>query len=137
MEKQNKKGLLKVSLAVYAVLCFIYGIGYVFFPLTLVEMSAGDPASPSWLRWAGAILIAFAIGAYRVYKQPENQELLVFTFALGTLFCGLALLYSLLFEMSGQTWFTALPMILTLVSSALLWLALNQAKDILKKGGSE
>jgi drug/metabolite transporter (DMT)-like permease len=137
MEKQNKKGLLKVALAFFAVLCFIYGIGYLFFPQTLVEASGGDPISSGWLRWSGALLIGLAVGAYRAYKRPENQELLVFTFALGTLFCGLAMLYSLLFEMLSETWFTALPTILTLACSALLWLALNQSKEILKKGRSE
>jgi len=102
-----------------------------------VEASGGDPISSGWLRWSGALLIGLAVGAYRAYKQHESQSLLVFTFALGTLFCGLAMLYSLLFEMLSETWFTALPTILTLVCSALLWLALNQSKEILKKGGSE
>lgn len=133
MEKQNKTGLVKAALAFFAVLCFIYGISYLFFPQSLVEISGGEPIKSVWLRWSGAILLALATGAFRAYKQPEKQELLVYTFALGTLFSGLAMLYSLLFEMLSETWFTALPTILTLACSALLWLSLSKSKEILKK----
>jgi len=37
----------------------------------------------------------------------------------------------LFFEVSGNTWFTALPAIITLLSSALLWWGRFQARGIL------
>jgi hypothetical protein len=58
----------------------------------------------------------------------------VTTIALGTLFIGLALLYALIFEMSGNAWFTVLPMIITLMLSALLWWSREQSKNILGQG---
>jgi len=41
--------------------------------------------------------------------------------------------YSLLFETQAQTWFTALPTVLSLACSALLWITLYQSKEILRK----
>lgn len=134
MEKQNKKGLLKVALAFFVFLSLIYGIGYLFFSQTLVEMAAGAPVKSVWLRWSGAILLGFSVGAFRAFRKPENQEMLVFTLALATLFCGLTMGYSLLFETLSDTLFTALPTVLTLACSALLWISLYQSKEILGKG---
>lgn len=134
MEKQNKKGLLKVALVFFAVISFIYGIGYLFFPQTLVELAGGAPVGSAWLRWSGAILLGFSVGAFRAFQNPENQEMLVFTLSLATLLCGLTMGYSLLFETLSETLFTALPTVLTLACSAMLWISLYQSKEIPGKG---
>jgi hypothetical protein len=131
---QNKNSIvLKVSLIVYAVLTLVYGIGYLFFPQKLVELSGGEPIPSGWLRWSGGVLIALGIGAILAFRDLEKQDTLVITFAMGTLFSGLVLLYNLFFEISGDTWFTALPAIIALISSSLLWWAWFQARGILKK----
>jgi len=128
---QNEKSIvLKVSLIVFAVLTLVYGIGYLFFPQKLVELSGSEACASGWLRWSGGVLISLGIGSILAFRNSEKQDILILTFAMGTLFSGLALLYNLFFEISGNTWFTVLPAIITLISSALLWWGRFQAKDI-------
>jgi hypothetical protein len=132
MAQNNKLTLLKVALIVFAVLTFVYGIGYSFFPQSLVKMAGGNPIPSGWLRWSGGVLISLAIGAILVFRNLKNQESLVITFALGTLFSGLALLYNLIFELIGETSFTLIPLIVTLISSALLWWGWFYAREVLR-----
>lgn len=133
MEENKNYLLLKTALLIYAVVCLVYGIGYLIFPDFLVKLSGGEPVFHSWLRWSGGTLIAFGIGAIMVFQKPKNQEIFVTTIAIGTLLVGLALLYGLIKSEEGANiWFTALPAIVVLVLSGLLWWARQQAKDILK-----
>ena len=133
---QNKNlNILKIGLIMFAIVAIVYGIGLVFFTVGLVEMSGTDPFEPNWLRWAGGNLIGLGIGAVLAFRNPVKQDIFVIAIALGTLFTGLALLYSLIFEMQPQyvASFTAVPCILNLGTSALLWLGRKQAKEILKQ----
>lgn len=131
MSQNDKSTLLKTTLLIYAIVCIVYGLGFVFVPQTLVDMSGGEAVPSAWLRWPGTILIALGIGAILVNSKPEKQDPFVVAIALGTLFTGLALLYALFFERTGEFWFTAVPMIINLVLSALLWWARAQLKNIL------
>ena len=129
---QNKDTkLLSVALIIYIVIVVVYGVFFLLFPQLLVEASGGEPVSSSWLRWPGGVLIALGVGAVMVYRNPLKQDAFVLAIALGTLFAGLALLYALFFETTGDTWFTALPVIILLTSSVLLWLGRNQVKKTL------
>jgi uncharacterized membrane protein YobD (UPF0266 family) len=133
MEKNKNYLFLKTALLIYAVVCIVYGIGYLIFPDFLVKLSGGEPVFHGWLRWAGGTLIAFGIGAIMVFQKPKNQGIFVTTIALGTLLAGLALLYGwITLEEGANVWFTALPTIVVLVLSCLLWWTRQQAKDILK-----
>lgn len=135
---QNKKStLLKVSLIVFVVITLVYGIGNLIFPQFLVKLQGGEEVASGWLRWSGGVLLSLCIGAILTYRNPKNQDVLILTFALVTLFAGLALLYSLIFELDGCVWFKVIPIIVTLLSSALLWWARHQNKDILKGGKIE
>lgn len=131
MAQGKNTKLLNVALIIYMVVVIVYGVLFLFVPQLLVDASGGEPASSSWLRWPGGVLIALGIGAFLVYQNPVKQDAFLVAIALGTLFSGLALLYALFFEMTGNKWFTALPVIILLISSVLLWLGRNQAKDIL------
>ena len=113
--------LLKVALIIFAIVTIVYGIGFVFFSEALVEMSGGDPVHPSWLRWPGCVLITLGIGAILVLRNPAKQDIFIMVIALGTLLTGLVQLYTLLFEMQEENavWFTAMPTIILLVTSAL------------------
>ena len=133
MEENKNYLFLKTALLIYAVVCIVYGIGYLIFPDFLVKLSGGEPVFHGWLRWAGGTLIAFGIGAIMVFQKPKNQGIFVTTIALGTLLAGLALLYGwITLEEGANVWFTALPTIVVLVLSCLLWWTRQQAKDILK-----
>lgn len=135
---QNKNVvLLKVALAIFAITTFVYGIGYLFFPAAVVDLSGSDPVPSGWLRWPGATLIALSVGAIIVLVKPAMQHALVITFGLGTLFTGLTLLYSWFCDYIGETWFTAVPTIVLLINSALIWWGYARAKEVLKQTKAE
>jgi len=132
MSENNNSGILKIVLIIYAVVCIIYGLGYLFVPDLLVDLSGGNPVFHGWLRWSGGVLIALGIGAILVFLKPVNQGIFVTTIALGCSLAGLALLWAWInIEEGANVWFTALPAIVVLVLACLLWWARQAAKKIL------
>ena len=131
MAQSKKTKLLNVALMIYIVIVLVYGVLYLFAPQVLVEAQGGEPVASGWLRWSGGILVALGVGTIMVYRNPVKQDAFIVTIALGTLLSGLALLYALIFETTGNKWFTALPIVILLTTSALLWLGRMQAKDTL------
>ena len=132
MGENSNAGLLKIVLIIYAVVCIIYGLGYLIIPDSLVELSGGEPVFHGWLRWSGGLLIALGIGAILVYLKPNGQGIFVTTMALGCLLAGLALLWAWIsIEEGANAWFTALPTIVVLVICGLLWWSRMAAKKIL------
>jgi len=132
MEKKKGLSFLRVALIIYVLVSLAYGIGYVFFTECLVELSGEDPISSGWLRWAGGVLISLGIGAILVILNPMKQGIFVLTLAIGSLFSGLALLYTWIFEAVSNTWFAAVPALLILFVSILLCWSYFQAKEILR-----
>jgi len=123
---------LKIVLLIYAVVCIIYGLGYLFVPDSLVELSGGAPVFHGWLRWSGGVIIALGIGAILTYLKPKGQGIFVTTIALGSLLAGLALIWTWInIEEGSNVWFTALPTIVLLALSGLLWWGRQTAKAIL------
>ena len=132
MAEKNNTRFLKIVLIIYAVVCLVYGLAYLIFPDALVKMSGGDPVFHGWLRWSGGILIALGIGSILVAGNPKGQGIFVTTIALGGLLAGLALLFAwITIEEDANTWFTALPTIIVLALTCLLWLSRQQAKEVL------
>lgn len=124
---------LKIVILIYAVVALVYGLCFFFVPDFLVNMSGGEPVFHGWLRWAGGLCIAVGIGSLMVMRKPKNQGIFVTTIALGTLLTGLGLLYAWInLEEGANVMFTAMPTILLLVISGLLWWGRQNAKDILK-----
>jgi len=83
-------------------------------------------------------MVALGIGSAMVLRKPSNQGIFVTTLALGTLLCGLALIYSSLFELAGlgNIWHTLLPGIVIVLVSVLFWICLSQYKALLFEGKS-
>jgi hypothetical protein len=132
MSENNNSGILKIVLIIYAVVCIVYGLGYLLFPDLLVDLSGGEPVFHGWLRWAGGILIALGIGAILVYLKPGGQGIFVTTIALGCSLAGLALVWAWIsIEEGANAWFTALPSIVVLALAGLLWWSRQSAKKIL------
>jgi uncharacterized membrane protein YobD (UPF0266 family) len=132
MTENKNEGLLKTVLAIYVVVVLVYGILYMLVPDFLVNLSGGTPVFHGWLRWSGGILVSLGAGSILVYINPKNQGIFVTTIALGCLLAGLALVWTWInLEEGANLWFTALPAIITLVLSGLLWWVRHQAKDIL------
>lgn len=132
MTQNNSTKMLRVVLLISTIVSLVYGLGFFLIPGILVTISKGNPVDFGWLRWPGGILISLGIGALLASRNVAKQGVFVTTISLGYLFAGLGLLYSwLLNEYSGATWFIALPTIVVLVVSALLWWSRQRAKDIL------
>jgi hypothetical protein len=132
MAQSNNVTLLKVTLVILAVVTIIYGIGFLIVPGTMVTLSRGNPVNFGWLRWPGGVIIALGIGALMVFRKPEKQGIFVFVSALSTLLAGLGLLCSwIMKEYTESTLFIAVPTILILVISFLLWWGRQRAKGIL------
>jgi uncharacterized protein YjeT (DUF2065 family) len=125
--------LLKISLALFAIIALLYGIIYALAPQLMVEASGSSPVPSGWLRWPGAIMVAIGAGSIMVFRCPSGQGIFVATLALGTLLCGVALVYSALFELEGigNLWHTLLPGLIILVISLLLWISLRLNRDLL------
>jgi hypothetical protein len=132
MAEKSNSGILKIALLIYAVVCLIYGLGFFIVPDSLVELSGGEPVFHGWLRWPGGVIIALGIGAILVYLKPKGQGIFVTTIAIGALLAGLAMLWAWLnIEEGANVWFTALPTIVLLALSGLLWWSRQKAKNIL------
>ena len=133
MEQSKGASALKVVLLIFAVVCLVYGLGYLIVPGYLVEISGGSPVSHGWIRWSGGTLLALAIGAFMAYRHPARQRILVTTITWGPLLVGLGLLYSWLTgESTSATWFIALPTVVSLGLALLLWWSGQKAKELLK-----
>ena len=137
MTENKNLRLLKIALILFAVVTLVYGLVHLFIPELYVKISGGESIPPSWIRWIGGILISLGIGAIMVFRNPVKQGIFITISALGSLLCGLTLLYSLLFESTGigKTFATAAPAIVLLILSVLLWISLKQAKTILWNKG--
>ncbi len=132
MAEKSNSGILKIALLIYAVVCLIYGLGFFIVPDSLVELSGGEPVFHGWLRWSGGVIIALGIGAILTYLKPKGQGIFVTTIAIGALLAGLAMLWGWInIEEEANVWFTALPTIVLLALSGLLWWSRQEAKNIL------
>ena len=132
MAENKNPLLLKIILIIFAIVALVYGLCYFFITDFLVKLYRSEPVFHGWLRWSGGMLIALGIGSILVVCRPEKQDAFVITIALGCLLSGLALIYAWITAVEGTAiWFTAVPAILTLVLSALLWWSRYQSREIL------
>ena len=132
MAEKSNYGILKIALLIYAIVCLIYGLGFFIVPDSLVELSGGEPVFHGWLRWSGGVIIALGIGAILTYLKPKGQGIFVTTIAIGALLAGCAMLWAWInIEEGANVWFTAMPTIVLLVLSGLLWWSRQTAKKIL------
>lgn len=132
MAENKNPVLLKIALIIFAIVALVYGLCYFIIPDALVKVSGSEPVFHGWLRWSGGVLIALGVGSILVLRKPEKQDPFVITVAIGSLLSGLALVFAWITAgEEANIWFTALPAILTLVMSALLWWGRYQARDIL------
>jgi len=133
MAQQDAPVILKVGLVIAMIILAIYGLLMFLIPAQYVALIGANPIENVWLRWAGGVLIALAVGAWMMLRSPANQGVLFKTLNLGFLLAGLALAYSWAAgEYSGRTISVAFPAILNLVVAVLLFLGWRSAKDLLR-----
>ena len=132
MSENKNLVFLKTVVLIYAIVCLVYGLAYMFVSDFLVRLAGSDPVFHGWLRWSGGVLVALAIGSYLVYRKPEGQGIFVTTIAIGSSLCCLALFCALAtLEEDANAWFSALPAIIVTVLAILLWWSRQNAKSIL------
>ncbi len=132
MAEKSNTGLLKTVLIIYAIVCLVYGLGYLIIPDSVVKLSGGDPIFHGWLRWSGGILVALGIGSILIFSNPKGQGIFVTTMALGCLLAGIGLVIAwITLTEEANAWFTILPTIVVLALAILLWWGRQQAKDVL------
>ncbi|MEE8435388.1 MAG: hypothetical protein V3S64_11420 [bacterium] len=132
MAQQNVSIVLKIALIIAVIELGIYGLVLFFIPAQFVEFIKSNPVEAVNLRWPGGILIALAVGAILVLRKPAGQGSLVLTLTLGYLLAGLAMVYSWTAkEYSADTVQLAVPAILNLVVTVLLFLGWQTSRDTL------
>jgi len=129
-QKRNLLFLRSVLLA-GGILALVYGLALVLIPQTMVSMSGEqDQVYSGILRWPGGVLVAIGIGTLMVFRKPQNQRIFIITMALVTLFTGLSFSFTL-FDMDDKYIFIAVPALLLLLISTLLWICQWTERDIL------
>jgi len=130
---EKKNLLLKITALLYAIIAFLYGLNYLFFPELQIKMSATEIIHPAWIRWFGGAMIALAYGSFRIYRNPAKQGIFVKTLCFGTLLVGLALLYDPIFNWDSSFILLeqAIPAIIMLVVSLMFGISLRKSKEIL------
>jgi hypothetical protein len=117
-----------------AIIDFIYGLGFLLMPAMQFQMSQdpGIPANPSWVRWAGGVLIGLAAGAWFASGSPAKQRPLVTSICIGHALTALSLTYATLSgEYRGVAWYIWSPVVLTgAIAAAMYWL-LNKYRAVL------
>ena len=131
MAENKNLQLLKIALILFAVLTLVYGLVYLFIPEIYVKSTGSEPIPSAWIRWFGGILIALGIGAIMVFRNPGKQGIFITLLAIGNLLEGLITLYSAFFEGVSKIMFDIVPAIVLFILSALFWISLKQAKDVL------
>jgi len=130
-EKKNQ--LLKITLALYALLTLYYGIIYLFFPSFEIENAGGAPIPVGWVRWFGPVLLGLSFGSMMMLRNPVKQGIFVLSLCIGSLLVALTLYYELIF--GGREDFNLLtsliPAIVLTIIAILFMLSLRQSKEIL------
>jgi len=130
-EKKNQ--LLKITLALFAIITLGYGVIYLFFPEFQIKMAGGEPILTGWIRWFGGVLLALGIGSIMMYRNPVKQGILVTSLCIGSLLVGLTNFYELIFQWDSayNLLNTLIPAIVMIILSILFWISLRQSKETL------
>ena len=122
---------VRLILWIYLVDNLAFGLLALAAPAFLVQTLGAEPAFHYfWLRWAGGVLVAVALGAWMAQRDPIQERTFV-TFALGAaLLAGVGLLWAeLAGEYHGAGWFFAVTMLASFGAGALLAYALSRVRS--------
>ena len=128
---------LRIAVLVYAVLNLVSGTSILVWPSLFWGTIGGadDEALEviKSVRWGGAILAAFGIGALMVYARPRGQRTFVTSMALQDAGVTAALVFSSLTDELAylDTWFVVALIGATALSGLYLWWARFKARDLL------
>ena len=118
---------LRLSVLAYVVLNVAYGLPIALWPDLIWKNIAGAEGlqleALRSVRWAGAILLAWAIGGLLTLARPEGRQTMVTTFALQFSFATAALVVSALADEFAfvRTWFVLLAIAAIGLAAGYLW----------------
>lgn len=128
---------LRLSVLYYIVINAAYGVGLALVPTVLWGTIGGaDGAELDALastRWAGAILLAWAIGGFLVLTRPAGRQTMVTTFALQYTLACLALAVSAVSDefVFVDTWFVLVAIVATGFGAGYLWYGRFRGRAVL------
>ncbi|UCH46458.1 MAG: hypothetical protein JSU95_10000 [Betaproteobacteria bacterium] len=125
--------MLKVGLILTIVIDLVYGVMFLLAPTFYFALAGSDPFDAGLLRWSGGVLIALGVGAFQVLKAPARQRIFVDTLLLSYLLAALAHTYGFFMEQyTGQIWVLGMPMVGVWITTIVLFLGRNQARELLQ-----
>jgi hypothetical protein len=121
-QSSSANPMVRVILWIYLVDNLAFGLVALLLPAFLVEtLGAEPPFHYYWLRWAGGVLVAVAIGAWLAQRKPERERTYITFGAAASLLAGVGLLGSeLAGEYHGAGWFFGLTMLASFPMAVLL-----------------
>jgi len=128
---------LRLSVLIYVGINVVYGLPIALWPdLIWDTVAGGDSAELVGLmsaRWAGAILLAWAVGGLLVLTRPQGRQTMVTTFALQTSFATVALIVSALADefVWADTWFVLFAIVAIGAESLYLWYGRWAGREVL------
>jgi len=118
---------LRLSIFAYVAINLAYGLPIALWPALVWKTIGGNEgeqlAALKSFRWAGAILVAWAIGGVLTLTRPEGRQTMVTTFALQFTFAAAALVVSALADEFAfmPTWFVLLAIVAVGLNAMYLW----------------
>ncbi|MDH3425357.1 MAG: DUF4345 family protein [Acidimicrobiia bacterium] len=118
---------LRLSIFAYVAINLAYGLPIALWPDLIWKTIAGTEGEHlealRSVRWAGALLVAWAIGGLLTLTRPEGRQTMVTTFALQYSFAAVALVVSSVsdeFEFA-PTWFVLVAIVAVGLTALYLW----------------
>lgn len=118
---------LRLSVLAYVAINIAYGLPIALWPdlvwKTLAGVDGDQLEALRGMRWAGAILIAWAIGGLLVLTRPRGRQTMVTTFALQFSLAAVALVVSALADefAFADTWFVLAAIAVVGAGGIYLW----------------
>lgn len=138
---RTPRGTLNLALIAYIAVNLAYGVPLLIAPDfiwgTIAGASGEAEAALSTTRWGGAILVAWAVGAFLLMAVPRGQRTFLTTLALQYSLAAAAIAVSALageFDDAGiRTWFPWLSVTVIGAGALYLWFARLKARDLLNE----
>jgi hypothetical protein len=127
----------RLSVLLYVAVSLAFGLPIALWPDLIWGTLAGGSDSVlevmTGMRWAGAILIAWAIGGMLVLTRPKGRQTMVTTFALQFSLATAALILSALADefVWAETWFVLFSIVSVAASALYLWYGRWVGREIL------
>lgn len=138
--RPDRANSLRWAMLWYSAVNLAIGLPLMLFPAAFAKFVGVEDAIADelgGLRWAGAMLVAWAVAALLLVARPGGRAYFVTAGALQMTFGAAALIYSsVVEEQFGALWFHTLITVVFVGTAAFMWVARYGARDALHTQGS-